>query len=81
MNPLVGQVAFSMGLTIFLLALVILPFLDRTSPEFVADVMALLISGLFTVVIALWTRRRARLPIDPQSTPVERADTEDDLGK
>lgn len=62
MNPLVGQAVFSMGLTIFLLALLVLPFLDRGSPEFVADVLALAISGLLTAGIVFHVRRVAILP-------------------
>jgi hypothetical protein len=62
MNPLAGRVAFSMGLTVFLLALITLPFLDPSSPEFVADAIALALSGIFVGLVVCSARRAARLP-------------------
>ncbi len=57
MAPALGRLAFTMGLTLFLLALIALPFLSPGSPAFVADVLALLISGAFLTLL-VWSIRR-----------------------
>ncbi|WP_376791278.1 hypothetical protein [Thermoflexus sp.] len=57
MAPTLGRLAFTMGLTLFLLALITLPFLPPGSPAFVADVLALLISGGFLALL-VWSIRR-----------------------
>lgn len=75
MNPLLGQAAFSMGLTIFVMALVVLPFIDRQSPEFVADVLALIFSGLFTLMIVWQVRRAAKIPIAASEIPDDDLET------
>jgi len=69
MAPAVSRLAFTMGLTLFLLALMALPFLTPGSPAFVVDVMALLISGGFLALLA-WSIRREvarRIPSQPDS--------------
>ncbi|WP_322802650.1 hypothetical protein [Thermoflexus sp.] len=58
MAPAISRLAFTMGLTLFLLALMALPSLTPGSPAFVVDVMALLISGGFLVLL-VWSIRRA----------------------
>ncbi|WP_376790546.1 hypothetical protein [Thermoflexus sp.] len=58
MAPAISRLAFTMGLTLFLLALMALPFLTPGSPAFVVDVMALLISGGFLVLL-VWSIQRA----------------------
>jgi hypothetical protein len=62
MPPTVGRLAFSMGFTIFLLALVTLPFLDPGSAEFVVDLIALGLSAVFVGLIVWSVRRAASLP-------------------
>ena len=62
MPPAIGRLAFSMGFTIFLLALVTLPFLDPGSAEFVVDLIALGLSAIFVGLIVWSVRRAARLP-------------------
>ncbi len=69
MPPPVGRLAFSMGLTIFLLALVTLPFLDPGSAEFVVDLIALGLSAIFVGLIVWSVRRAARLPM-PDDVPL-----------
>ncbi len=70
MSPYIGRIAFTTGFSVFVMALVLLPFLNSTSPEFVADVLALIISGFFLVLV-MWSVRRAarlRIPKKPVST-------------
>ncbi len=57
MAPALSRLAFTMGLTLFLLALMALPFLSPGSPAFVVDVLALLISGGFLALL-VWSIRR-----------------------
>lgn len=57
MAPALSRLAFTMGLTLFLLALMALPFLLPGSPAFVVDVLALLISGGFLALL-VWSIRR-----------------------
>ena len=64
MAPSVGRLAFTIGLSVFLLALIILPFLDPSSAEFVADLLALLLSGIFVGLVVWSVRRAAKLPAD-----------------
>lgn len=79
MAPSVGRLAFTIGFSVFLLALIILPFLDPSSAEFVADLLALLLSGIFVSLVVWSVRRAARLPTHRPSekqepTPVKRED-------
>lgn len=62
MDPIIGRVAFTMGFLVFVLALLLLPALDPDSPQFVANALALSISGVFLLVIVIMVRRAARLP-------------------
>lgn len=76
MAPTVGRLAFTTGLFVFGLALLLLPFLEPGSPEFVADVLALFFSGIFLAVVVWSVRRAARLrkiplPQDRQESPPE----------
>jgi hypothetical protein len=51
-----------MSFTIFLLALISLPFLDPGSAEFVVDLMALGLSAILVGLIVWSVRRAASLP-------------------
>jgi len=51
-----------MGILVVLLALVPLPFLDRNSPEFLVDVVALVLGSTFLALVVWNVRRQARLP-------------------
>lgn len=62
MDPTVGRLAFTTGFMVFILSLLILPTLDADSPEFVADVLAMGISGVFLLVVIIMVRRSAHLP-------------------
>ena len=79
MAPPVGRLAFTIGLSVFLLALITLPFLNPGSAEFVADVLALLLSGTFVGLVVWSVRRAAHLPMHRPSeqeepSPVKRED-------
>ena len=62
MAPLVGRLAFTIGFSVFLLALITLPFLKLNSAEFVADVLALFLSGIFLGLVVWSVRRATRFP-------------------
>ncbi len=71
MAPSVGRLAFTIGLSVFLLALITLPFLDPGSAEFVANVLALLLSGTFVGLVVWSVRRAARLPTPDDVSPAD----------
>jgi hypothetical protein len=54
------------------LALITLPFLDPSSPEFVADAIALTLSGSFCGLIVWSVRRAARIPMPDDPSPARR---------
>ncbi len=76
MPPAIGRIAFSTGLTIFLLALVLLPVLEPDRPEFVADILALIISGIFTLLVFISVRRAASLKMKRRFPPDREPDQE-----
>jgi hypothetical protein len=78
MAPPIARVAFATGLTVFLLALLVLPSLEPDSAEFVADVLALIISGLFLLLVVVSVRRAAYLP--DVSSPEESRNSNQDGG-
>ena len=51
-----------MGVLLVTLALIPLPFLPVGSPEFVVDVIALVLSSIFLALVVWDVRRQARLP-------------------
>lgn len=60
MSPESGQAWFRIGVFLVLMSLIILPFLERDSAEFVVDVLALIIGllilGLVVLIIKLSNR-------------------------
>ncbi len=62
MAPAVGKLAFTMGILAIIMALVPLPFLERDSPEFTVDVIALIVASIFLALVVWDVRRQARLP-------------------
>jgi len=62
MSPVVGRIAFNIGVLLFILSLVPLPFLPVGSAEFVVDVIALVLSSIFLALVVWSVRRQARLP-------------------
>ncbi len=64
MAPTVGRAAFTVGLTILFMAVFVLFFIEPGSPEFVADVIAIIVDGAFIGLVVWSVRRAARLPMD-----------------
>jgi hypothetical protein len=62
MAPVVGRIAFNIGVLLVVLSLIPLPFLPRDSAEFVVAVIALVISSIFLALVIWDVRRQARLP-------------------
>lgn len=60
MGPVLGRVAFTIGLFLVILALLPLPFLEWGSAEFVVDVLALAMSSLFLGYVVWRVRREAQ---------------------
>ncbi|MCK4450653.1 MAG: hypothetical protein KAW49_04975 [Anaerolineae bacterium] len=71
MAPTIGRLAFTIGFSVFLLALIMLPCLDPGSAEFVADVLALLLSGTFLGLVVWSVRRAVRLPTPDDAPPAD----------
>ena len=79
MAPVVGRIAFTIGVFLVILSLIPLPFLPVGSAEFVVDVLALIMSSTFLAYVVWSVRRAARLPTHRPSehrepTPVRRED-------
>ena len=56
MDPELLRGAFRLGFLIFALALIILPFQDRSSPEFVVTVLAVIVGGVFIAIVTFLAR-------------------------
>jgi Mn2+/Fe2+ NRAMP family transporter len=65
-DPLLLQSAFRVGFIILALGLVILPFEDRSSAEFVATVLAIVIGMIFVGIVTVLAR--STLPPPPRAT-------------
>lgn len=62
MAPSVAKTAFTIALSVILMGLCALLWIDPESPEFVADILAMTIAGVFLVVLIWHVRRASRLP-------------------
>ena len=74
MDPALLQGAFRLGFVILALSLLVLPFEDRSSAEFVATVLAALMGLLFIGIVTVLAR--SSLPPPPRSqarTTVDKA--------
>ncbi len=60
MGPRIGKLAFTMGLIILLLGILVLPFLPLTSGEFVVDVMAICTISIFLLLLTWYIRRQSK---------------------
>lgn len=65
MDPNLLQGAFRLGFLILALSLLVLPFEDRSSAEFVATVLAALVGLLFIGIVTVLAR--SSLPPPPRS--------------
>jgi hypothetical protein len=73
-DPVLLQSAFRLGFVILTLSLLVLPFEDRSSAEFVATVLAALMGLLFIGIVTVLAR--SSLPPPPRSkarTTVDKA--------
>ena len=74
MDPILLQGAFRLGFLILALSLVVLPFEDRSSAEFVATVLAAVMGLLFIGIVTVLAR--SSVPPPPRSqarTTVDKA--------
>src|SRR5437899_12756129 len=72
MDPVLLRGAFRVGFVILFLSLLVLPFEDRSSPEFVAAVLAVVVGVLFVGVVTVLAR--STLPPPPRSTARDSVD-------
>jgi hypothetical protein len=56
MNPQTGRAAFSLAIFITVAGLLLLPFLERGSAEFVVTVLSIVAGGLMILLIAILAR-------------------------
>lgn len=78
MDPVLLQSAFRLGFLILALSLLILPFEDRSSAEFVATVLAAVVGLVFIGIVTVLAR--SSLPPPPRSharTSVDKATAKD----
>ncbi|MCS7104343.1 MAG: hypothetical protein NZ954_02100 [Thermofilaceae archaeon] len=62
MDPQLGRHAFNLAFYFVLMSGILLPFLNRDSPEFIAAVFAFIFSLVFLLVVVWEVRREARIP-------------------
>jgi len=55
-----GKIAFTVGIFILILALIPLPFLRRGSPEFIVDIVAIIVTLVFLGLVIWNVRRQVR---------------------
>jgi len=60
------KIAFTVGIFILILALIPLPFLRRESPEFIVDIVAIIVSLVFLGLV-IWNVRRQVLKTKDKS--------------
>ena len=79
MAPIVGRIAFTIGIFLVILSLIPLPFLPWGSAEFVVDVIAFVLSSIFLALVVWDVRRQARLPgRKPEAKPPDMGEGEED---
>jgi len=60
MEPYIGRIAFNIGLFILILAMLPIFFLDRSSAEFVIDMIAISVTSIFLLLVVWDVRRQAK---------------------
>ena len=73
MDPILLQGAFRLGFLILALSLVVLPFEDRSSAEFVATVLAALMGLLFIGIVTVLARSSLPPPRSQARRTVDKA--------
>jgi len=61
MQPNLGRIMFNFGMIILFLALIPLPFLDQKSPEFIVDVIGLVVDVVVLVAVYFDVKRQSSL--------------------
>ncbi|MEM0024117.1 MAG: hypothetical protein QW407_03140 [Thermofilaceae archaeon] len=61
MDPQLGRHAFNLAFYFTFMSAILIPFLRRDSPEFVAAVLAFIFSLLFLLVVSWEVRREASI--------------------
>jgi hypothetical protein len=56
MSPQVGRAAFALAIFVAVTGVLLLPFLDRNSAEFVVTVLSIIAGGLTILLIAILAR-------------------------
>ena len=80
MDPLLLRGAFRLGVVILALSLLVIPFEDRSSAEFVAAVLAALIGLIFVGIVTVLARSSLPPPPPPRSSArplVDKANAKD----
>ena len=65
MNPQMGRTALTSGLLIFGLAVLTLPGLEPNSPAYVTDLLAIIVSVVFLLIVIVTIRLSSRPPLGP----------------
>lgn len=73
MDPILLQGAFRIGFLILALSLLVLPFEDRSSAEFVATVLAAVVGFLFIGIVTMLARSSLPPPRSHARTTVDKA--------
>jgi len=60
MDPSIGRMAFNLGLTFLILAIMPLFIIKTDSPEFVVDVIAIILLTAFLVIVSWDVRRQVK---------------------
>lgn len=61
MNPVVGKIAFNLGITMLILAIIPLFVISPSSAEFYVDMMALIFIAIFLLIVIWDVRRQAKM--------------------
>jgi hypothetical protein len=56
MNPQIGRTAFSLAIFVTVMGVLLLPFLERDSAEFVVTVLSIVVGALTILLIAILAR-------------------------
>lgn len=60
MAGLVHRVGLQLGITVLILGLLVLPFVERGTPEFVVNLLGVLFAAIFVVLMWYSGRRQAK---------------------
>mgnify|MGYP000041112062 CR=1 FL=1 len=60
MGPEIGRIAFNIGITLLILALIPLFIIERNSAAFVVDVLSILIIIVFLILVTWDVRRQVK---------------------